>query len=227
MRSAAILPVKQFGAAKQRLSEMLGAATRAALAAAMFDDVLGALQGATALDVTIVVSGEPRVTDLIAGRDVVLLDDPAEKGQSQAARTGLARASALGCSVAVLIPGDCPLLEPAEVDGLIERRRGAGAPDVIVVPDRHRTGTNAVVLDPAGPFEPQFGPDSLRLHTEQCARRGLSCAVEEIGSLALDLDTPDDLAELIRALGREHGRAPLTRGALSQIEKTRLSRNAA
>ena len=176
---------------------------------------------------TIVVTSEPRVTDVVAGRNVVLIDDPAQKGQSAAARAGLARASALGASVALLIPGDCPLLDPVEVDALVERRRAEAAPDAIIVPDRHRSGTNALVLDPAGPFEPQFGPDSLRLHVEQCERRDLRCAIEEVASLALDLDTPDDLAELVRALGSEHGRAPHTRGALSQIEKTRLSRTAA
>ena len=218
--AAAILPVKRFEAAKQRLAEALGAGSRAALAAAMFSDVIGALERAASLQTIVVVSGDRQVRDVIAGRDIVLLEDVAEKGQSHAARTGLARASALGCHRAALVPSDCPLLEAADLDRLVATSVGT---DVVIVPDRHDTGTNALVVDPSGPFEPQFGPDSLRRHTEQAERRGLSYRVERPLSLTLDVDTGDDLVALAVALERSHGRAPRTQGVLRQIERTRDS----
>jgi 2-phospho-L-lactate guanylyltransferase (CobY/MobA/RfbA family) len=90
----------------------------------------------------------------------------------------------------------------------------------VIVPDRHRTGTNGLLLDPSGPFQPQFGPDSLKLHVEQAKRRGLTHVVEELPSLALDVDTDHDLAELMRELDQLHGRAPRTRGVLRQIERS-------
>jgi 2-phospho-L-lactate guanylyltransferase len=218
VRAAAILPVKRFDSAKQRLAEALGAGCRAALAAAMFSDVIGALEHTSTVDTIIVVSGDRQVRDVVAGRDVVLIEDSAEKGQSHAARAGLARASALGCDRAALVPSDCPLLQPAELDGIVAASAGA---EVVIVPDRHGTGTNALVIDPAGSFEPQFGPDSLRRHTEQAERRGLSYSVERPHSLTLDIDTGDDLAALAVALERSHGHAPRTRGVLRQIERTR------
>src|SRR6059036_1614067 len=132
----------------------------------MFSDVVGALERAATLETIIVVSGDRQVRDVVAGRDVVLIEDPVEKGQSHAARSGLARASALGCDRAALVPSDCPLLQPADIDGIV----AAGA-EVVIVPDRHGTGTNALVMDPAGSFEPQFGPGSLQRHTEQAERR--------------------------------------------------------
>jgi 2-phospho-L-lactate/phosphoenolpyruvate guanylyltransferase len=224
VHAAAILPVKRFGAAKQRLGEALGAGSRAALAAAMFSDVIGALERATTLDTIVVVSCERQVRDMIAGTDVVLIEDADEKGQSHATRSGLARASALGCRRAALVPSDCPLLEPDELDRLVE---ASAASDVVIVPDRHGTGTNAIVVDPAGPFEPQFGPDSLRRHTEQAERRGLAYSVERPPSLTLDVDTGDDLVALAIALERSHGRAPRTQGVLRQIERTRESRSVA
>jgi 2-phospho-L-lactate guanylyltransferase len=224
LRAAAILPVKRFDAAKERLAEALGAGSRSALAAAMFSDVIGALERTAMLDAVIVVSGDDQVRDVLAGREVMVVDDPAEKGQPHAARSGLARAAAIGCDRAALVPSDCPLLEPVELDGLIAASAGA---DVVIVPDRHGSGTNALVVDPSGSFEPQFGPDSLRRHTEQAERRGLAYSIEHPPSLTLDVDTGDDLVALAIALEQSHGRAPRTRGVLRQIERTRDSRSVA
>jgi 2-phospho-L-lactate guanylyltransferase (CobY/MobA/RfbA family) len=83
------------------------------------------------------------------------------------------------------------------------------------------------VVDPSGSFEPQFGPDSLRRHTEQAERRGLAYSIEHPPSLTLDVDTGDDLVALAIALEQSHGRAPRTRGVLRQIERTRDSRSVA
>jgi len=225
VRPAAILPVKRFEAAKQRLGETLGSGSRAALAAAMFADVLSALERSRMLQAVVVVSGEPEVADIVAGRDVIVIDDTTEKGQSNAARAGLARVAAMGFDRAALVPIDCPLLEPAELEELFVRA-AAGA-DVVLVPDRHDVGTNALVVDPSGPFEPQFGPGSRRRHVEQAEHRGLRCAIERPPSLTIDVDTEDDLVALGIALERSHGRAPRTRGVLRQIERTRGSRSVA
>jgi 2-phospho-L-lactate guanylyltransferase len=225
VRPAAILPVKRFESAKQRLGDALGAGSRSALAAAMFSDVLAALERSRMVQAVIVVSGEEEVGDLVAGRDVTLIEDSSDKGQSSAARAGLARAAALGLDRAALVPSDCPLLDTAELEELFVRA-AAGA-DVVIVPDRHGTGTNCLVLDPAGGFEPQFGPGSFERHLEQARARGLEAAVERPPSLTIDVDTGDDLIALGVALEQSHGRAPRTRGVLRQIERTRGSRSVA
>lgn len=218
--AAAILPVKRFEAAKQRLRDALGAGSRSALAGAMFADVLSALDRSKSVEAIFVVSAEPEVKDLMAARQAVLIPDLAEKGQSRAALSGLARAAALGYPRAVMVPGDCPLLDPTEIDDLIAKVTSAQV-DVAIVPDRHEHGTNALVVDPSGPFEPQFGPDSLRRHTEQARRRGLRSSVERVRSLALDVDSPEDLSELSAALDESRGRAPRTEGVLRQIQRSR------
>ena len=105
--------------------------------------------------------------------EVTLINDLSEKGQSQAALSGLARASALGYDSALLIPGDTPLIDPLEIDSLVSNTALADV-DVVIVPDRHGTGTNALVMDPGGTFQPQFGPDSLQRHVEQAKRRSIA-----------------------------------------------------
>lgn len=222
MPTAAILPVKRFAHAKQRLSPALGEGSRRALATAMVADVQAALHHSSLIDVVILVSSEPVVRDSAEEESTVLIQDPAEKGQSHATLAGLARASALGYERALLVPGDTPLMDPLEIDSLLANA-ALSEVDVIVVPDRHGAGTNAVLLDPAGPFQPQFGPGSRERHEEQARRRGLSHSVEQVPSLLLDIDTPDDLAELRRAFDGQTGRAPRTQGVMMQIERSRSS----
>jgi 2-phospho-L-lactate guanylyltransferase len=95
--------------------------------------------------------------------------------------------------------------------------------DVVIVPDRHGEGTNALLMDPAGAFQPQFGPGSRELHEAQARKRGLKHSVEQVPSLLLDIDTPDDLAELRRAFDQQRARAPRTQGVIVQMDRSRGS----
>ena len=219
MAAAAILPVKRFSDAKQRLKDDLGAGSRIALASAMFADVLAALERSRVLETIVVVSSEPAIRDITLGRRVTLIEDESERGQSQATLAGLARVAAQGYDSALLVPADCPLMDASELDRLV-REATERAFDVAIVPDRHQSGTNALLLDPTGGFKPEFGPNSLSRHTDQARRKGLRWAVKPVPSLAIDLDTTDDLGALTGALRRSHGRAPRTRGVLRQIERS-------
>jgi 2-phospho-L-lactate guanylyltransferase len=80
-----------------------------------------------------------------------------------------------------------------------------------------------LLVDPRGPFEPQFGPGSRERHVAQAERRGLAYAVADVASLGLDLDTGEDLEQLVAALADVHGRAARTRGVLSQIGRARTA----
>jgi 2-phospho-L-lactate guanylyltransferase len=222
MATAAILPIKRFANAKQRLQPGLGSGSRQALAAAMFADVLSSLGHSTLVERLIVVTSEAQVRDAVFDTDVVLVEDQIEKGQSVAALSGLARAAAAGFDRALLIPGDTPLIDPLEIDNLLSNVT-VSTIDVAIVPDRHGSGTNALVLDPSGPFQPQFGPDSRERHEQQARKRGLRHTLEVVPSLLLDVDTPEDLAELGRAFGERRGRAPRTQGVLRQFERSRRS----
>ena len=203
MTTAVILPVKSFAHAKQRLGEP----ARAAVAEAMVEDVLDEL-GRAGLGPLIIVSREPRVR----GRAVTVVDER-EEGQSPAALLGIARARELGCERALLVPGDCPLIDGGELRHLAAR---AAALDVVIVPDRHGTGTNGLALTTDGRFEPQFGPGSRARHVEQARAKGLAFEVTAVPCLELDVDTGSDAAALRAELDRQPGRAPRTRAALAR-----------
>ncbi|HEX2185133.1 MAG TPA: hypothetical protein VHN78_06480, partial [Chloroflexota bacterium] len=92
---------------------------------------------------------------------------------------------------------------------------------VVVVPDRHGTGTNALLLCPPDALAPSFGPGSLERHVGAAEAAGLRYAIHPLPSLGLDVDTADDLAELAVLLEQCRGRAPMTRGVLRQLDRLR------
>jgi 2-phospho-L-lactate guanylyltransferase len=211
MKTLAILPVKRFERAKQRLAPDLDHAARATLAEAMVRDVLRALGRVEHLDGLIVVTCEPRAAALCPAFAAVLEDDPGEAGQSEAAMLGIARARKFNAQRVLLLPGDCPALDPAEVDALL--RGHSASPEVVIVPDRHGTGTNALLLSPPEVIAPAFGPHSFGRHRAAAQKAGAAVAVDRPATLVLDVDTSDDLAALREA---QAGRAPL--GALLALD---------
>jgi 2-phospho-L-lactate guanylyltransferase len=103
------------------------------------------------------------------------------------------------------------MLDPAELDAALERMRPGR---VAVVPDRHGTGTNALLLDPPEAIEPSFGPGSFERHRGAAEAAGATLSVERPAGLVLDVDTGDDLRSLLDALDARPGVAPATRAAL-------------
>lgn len=215
MRTAAILPIKRFSLAKQRLGESVTEQLRLDLARAMVGDVLVALSQCAAIDLTIVVTNEPTVTAAARYTGAIVVADTAESGQSAAVSIGIERAMAEGAERALCIPGDCPALDPGELNALLH-----GAPDaVIVIPDRHGTGTNGLLLCPPDVMTPSFGPGSCERHGELAASAEQSWRTERVSSLQLDIDTGADLAVLRERLAGNHGQAPRTRSVLGMVER--------
>ncbi len=211
MSATAIVPVKRFAAAKQRLIGALEPERREELAGAMLADVLAALGRATELERVLVVTGEPAAADAAHAAGAEVTEDAEDSGHSRAALLGVARAQDADAELCALLPGDCPLLDAGELDAAIARSaRGR----VAVIPDRHGTGTNGLLLAPPDAIEPAFGEGSRDRHLGLAREAGWEAVLEPLPSLALDVDGPGDLAELRRVLDAAPERAPQTAEAL-------------
>jgi 2-phospho-L-lactate/phosphoenolpyruvate guanylyltransferase len=225
VRTLAIVPVKSFDEAKQRLGAQLARGSRSSLAQAMFSDVLAALGRVRAIESIAVVTADPAAQQLAHGRALVL-HDSVQAGQSDAVEIAIRHAIATGFARVLLVPGDTPLIDPAEVDELLavsERERlGVG-----IVSDRHGSGTNALVLSPPDAIGPAFGPESLWRHVGLAKAAGLAHRVLPAPSLEHDVDTPEDLAALRQAIAGVRGRGQRTWGALHQIDHSRPRAGAA
>ena len=115
---------------------------------------------------------------------------------------------ARGSDRVLVVPGDCPALDDEEVAALL--RAPAAERAVLIVPDRHGSGTNALLLSPPDVIEPAFGPGSFERHRERATQAGAELTVARPATLLLDIDTPADLAAL---LAGPSWRAPRTRSA--------------
>jgi 2-phospho-L-lactate guanylyltransferase len=92
---------------------------------------------------------------------------------------------------------------------------------VLIVPDRHGTGTNALLITPPGVFEPSFGEGSHDRHQELARAAGVVAETVAVPTLGLDLDTPEDMAAIEARLSEVRGGAAHTRGMLRQFSRSR------
>jgi len=220
VRTAAILPVKSFGRAKQRLGAGVADRLRLALARAMVADVLAALAATDGVELTMVVTREPEAARAALATGARVLEDRSETGQSAAAALGVEHALAAGVERVLLVPGDYPALDPKELAPLL-REHGREGPEVAILPDRHGTGTNGLLLAPPRAIDPSFGEGSCARHRALAAEAGVACRVVALRSLSLDVDTVEDLAALRAALDGVSAGAANTRAVLAAEDPVR------
>jgi 2-phospho-L-lactate guanylyltransferase len=217
MRTIAILPMKHLDQAKSRLAEAVAFGHRRALTEAMFTDVLVAARRATAIDAVLVVTSDRIASRIAGGYGASVIDDTASS-HSEATTLGIARALGQGAGRVLLIPGDCTLLNPVEVDTLLALP--VSGRSALIIPDRHGQGTNALLLTPPDALTPSFGEGSCQRHFELARAQGSTPEVVEVPSLALDVDTGEDFDLLQTTLAATRGGAANTRGLLNQLARS-------
>src|ERR1700689_1589857 len=223
MRTAAILPVKRSPRAKQPLGVSVADPLRRELAEAMVADVLSALAQTESIEHTILVTGERSVAISALEQGAIVIEDDNERGQPAAAALGVQRALAEGIERVLCVPGDCPTLNPAELNALLRSEPDADrGPAVVIVPDRHGAGTNGLLLKPPDAIVPSFGADSCERHRALALAAGLDCRVQRVPSLLLDIDTGADLDVLRARLAALPARATHARAVLVDPERTNV-----
>lgn len=189
----ALLPVKSPQNAKQRLNGFLPAAYRETLARLMYEHTFAALCSASGIDRVVVVTSDNEVAEHANRSGALVFAEQQQFSHSVSADAACLRALQLGAATVLLVPIDVPLVTPADFSCLA----AAARPGVVVVPSSDGTGTNALVRTPPDVIDCCFGPDSLRLHLEQAYRRRVPAEILRLPGLMFDIDTPEDVAELL------------------------------
>lgn len=181
-------------AAKTRLSGVLGQAARADLAIAMLEDVLAAASE-VAFARRLVVTESDVVSSLArtAGGESLYVR---ASGTNDAASAAVREVVSEGAARVLLLAADLPYLVASELELLLAE----GAP-VVIAPDRHRRGTNALVLTPPSVIPPAFGANSFSAHRESARRVSIHARIASSRGLATDIDDPEDLQLLRREPG--------------------------
>jgi 2-phospho-L-lactate guanylyltransferase len=224
MKVSALIPVKGFRNAKQRLSPLLDAAERELFAEVMFRDVLKQVLKARGLVETHVVTGDNKVAEIAASLGAQLIREKAEKGETDAVDFARGELKQLGREAVLIIPGDMPLVRSADIEEVLAQvPEGASFPFALLVPSHDRMGTNALLLAPPDIIKLRFGYDSFTYHMSQLSAQGLPLRFIENERLALDIDEPKDLERFL-SFGFEDGestRAVRTMLADQVAEKSR------
>jgi len=193
-----VIPAKPLHRALGRLSDVLDPAGRRALQAAMLTDVL---EASTALsDSVVVVTSDPLVADLARGHGArIAPDSDPPAGINEAVARGVVASAA---RAVLVVMGDVP---GATVEDLRQvAAAGLSAPGVTLAVSRDGTGTNAMLLSPAGVIAPAFGVGSLERHLAAAAAAAVECTLVTAPGLMLDIDTPEDLAAFAHARVASH-----------------------
>lgn len=193
----AIVPVKPLRRGKSRLSAALTEDQREELNRVLLQRTLKTLLDLKEVEQVLVVSRD--LAALALARD--LGARTVQEDGAPALNTALKRATVVAQVYAsrgvLVIPADLPLLTAADVLALLSR--GTQPPVVVIAPDRHRKGTNALLLSPADLIEYDFGGNSFQRHCDRASKAGARLEIVDLPSLGLDLDLPEDL-ELVRQL---------------------------
>ena len=195
-----VVPVKDTVQAKQRLATLLPAERRQELALAMFEDVIAEISKVRELAGIVVVTVDSAAAAIAARHGARVMSEGACEGHTGAVTTAARHLAAEGCDLLTL-PGDIPLVEPSDVRHLVRVHstradRGAGA--FTIVPARDELGSNAVLCSPAGAVPLRFGDNSFFPHLDAAKAHGIQPEVVHLPRIALDIDTPEDLALFVR-----------------------------
>ena len=188
----AIVPVKPLRHGKSRLAEVLSQDERADLNQHMLVHTLDTLRLIPEIDQVLVISRDPAALALARdhGARTVQENGNNELNLALTRATVVARSYITGS--VLILPADLPLLTTEDVRTMLEK--SSDPPVVVVVPDRHRLGTNALLISPVGLIDYDFGPDSFQRHCKRVIDKGARLEICELPSLGLDVDMPEDLA---------------------------------
>jgi len=193
-----VVPIKDFAAAKERLSPVLSCTEREQLAQKLARRTLDLLVGIGTDHVVIVTRGA-RAADMATSRGFVAMDEQGTS-HSEAVAQATEWARERGAEGVLALATDLPILATDDITMLVRRAR---AGTFVIAPDRLGVGTNAIAVAPPV-FAYQFGPDSFRRHLAQASRRGLDVQVVRTPGLAVDLDTAADLDLVPRSMPELH-----------------------
>ncbi|MBN2555217.1 MAG: 2-phospho-L-lactate guanylyltransferase [Anaerolineales bacterium] len=190
----AIVPVKPLRRSKSRLAQVLSRDKRAELSREMLVHTLSVLADVPEISRTLVVSRDSQALALAReyGAHTVTEHGSPQLNPALARATQVARG--YGVSSVLVLPADLPLIQREDVEALLSH--AIDPPVLVIAPDRHGRGTNALLSAPPGLIEYDFGPDSFSNHIARAQAAGARVEICELPSFGLDVDLPEDLAIL-------------------------------
>ena len=193
----AVIPVKEFSGAKQRLSSLLTDTERQKLAEAMLQDVLEAVTGARDIAGIVLVTLDPFATALGKSIGAQILTDGARDGHTGAVTAAARRLVMEGIDAMLTMPGDIPRVTSTEIQAAIAAHSPA-APSFTIVPAHDEKGSNCIIMTPPDAVPLRFGEDSYFPHLKAARMLDIEPTIVRLPGIGMDIDHPEDLAQFAR-----------------------------
>lgn len=193
----AIVPVKPLRRGKSRLAGALSEEERATLNQELLERTLKTLSGLKEIEQVLVVSRDPHALTIARNFGARTVREDGQPHLNMALKRATVVAQVYATRGVLVLPADLPLLSREDVLALIEK--ATDPPVVVITPDRHKEGTNALLMSPAGLMDYDFGVNSFARHCANAGKVGARLEIVELPALGLDLDLPEDL-EIVRKM---------------------------
>ena len=201
----AIIPVSKFKNAKTRLSPFLSEEERESLLKVMLQDVTDTLK--KHVDKIFIISRDEDVLNYAKklNLDTILEDENSNlnKALNEAMKYCKGKAKKI-----IIVPSDVPLIGKTNVQMLIDASKSL---DFIIVPSKGG-GTNMIIMKPMA-IHTRFEGFSYKEHVQAAERKKLNPQVHDSFFMALDVNTAEDLGEIMI-----HGEKTHTRKYLKELK---------
>ena len=187
----AIVPVKPIRRGKSRLAGVLSEEERTKLNTFLFEHTMQALVNVSRINQILVISRDPSVLSIARQYKTRTLQEDSSSNLNLALKLATRMAQLYETRELLVIPADLPLVTTDEIDQMLDL--SGDPPEMIIAPDRHLSGTNALYLNPIGEIEYHYGPNSYQLHIAESESHGFLLKKRISPFLGFDLDLPEDL----------------------------------
>jgi len=154
------------------------------------------------------VTSDPFALELARKYHLEIILDPANPGETGAIEMATALCVSCGIADTLVVPADIPLIQASDLEQILTRAPAEGS---VLVPAADGRGTNAAFRHPADLFPLRFGNDSFKPHLAAAKAAGKPCIVLEFPSIALDVDNPEDLQQLLAYPGKTRSQSLVRR----------------
>ncbi len=187
----AIVPIKPLNRSKSRLSSVLDIKQREALSREMLEQTLNTLKRVQNISGIMVVSRDTHALSLARRLEVQTLQ---ESGAPEL-NASLIRASQVvatwNAGGVLVIASDIPMMQAEDIESMVSMAQES--PCIVIAPDRHNSGTNALLIRPPAAIPFRFGINSFQKHSEEARAAGVKIYVYKSPTVSLDVDVPADL----------------------------------
>jgi len=191
----AIIPIKPIRRGKSRLSVVLSEKERTELNKWLLTRTINSVKNVNEISNFVVISYDPATLSIARDLGAKTIQENRFTNLNRALRRATSAVKVFNATKVIVLPADLPFINGNVIKRFI---KAAGKPpEIIIAPDQRQNGTNALLINPIGIIDYDFGQWSFKKHIEQAERNKYRISICNIEGLNFDLDTPGDYEFLL------------------------------